>query len=630
MRANEILLNLSNVQQVANGWITSCPSHKDEKPSLSLTEKDNKILLKCFAGCEPEKICSVLGIKMKDLFFDEKNLQPNLIQKIVATYDYTDESGTLIYQNVRYEPKRFAQRKPDGKGDWIYKLEDVRRVPYHLPELLNAVKENNNCQIILTEGEKDCDNLRLLGFTASSFKNWKREFSKFIKTANVVLLIDHDKSGTIQAENAVKSLFGIVQSVKIIDLYETEPLPEKHGKDVSDWLNEGYTKEQLETIIKNAPLWKPKQEYENLGFTFGELLNLDLPPREEIIFGLGRGEVGLINAVNNVGKTTLLRNLTVSLCTGKPFAPFGNFNLPKRVAFLDFEDNLSFLRSDLSIMLRQFTESDRARLNDNALLICDVSIDDEELSLSNSFHLYSITQRLKSFAPDLIIVDTISSAFQIRDENNNAEVRRFITRPLKTLAKDCNAGVIASHHIGKGKAEEGQTKEASHKGRGASSFADMSRLVLNLEKESVENRVILSCAKIKGQKFDSAILELDTNSRWFIAKGAKQEPSNYGLVIEMFADGNEYSTKQCVEDFNGIIPERTLKRLLNEAVTNGDLKKVSHGFMPKCQNARLMIMTLWHFQKQVIKKFLVVINAAANSKRGKVKYFVRWAAENNL
>ena len=44
----------------------------------------------------------------------------------VAWYDYADETGSLLFQKVRYEPKHFVQRRPDGKGDWSYKLGEVR------------------------------------------------------------------------------------------------------------------------------------------------------------------------------------------------------------------------------------------------------------------------------------------------------------------------------------------------------------------------------------------------------------------------------------------------------------------------------------------------------------------------
>jgi hypothetical protein len=48
--------------------------------------------------------------------------------KIVATYDYCDEHGNLLYQVLRYEPKTFKQRRPDGKGGYIWSTKGVHRV----------------------------------------------------------------------------------------------------------------------------------------------------------------------------------------------------------------------------------------------------------------------------------------------------------------------------------------------------------------------------------------------------------------------------------------------------------------------------------------------------------------------
>jgi hypothetical protein len=338
----------------------------------------------------------------------------------------------------------------------------------------------------------------------------------------------------------------------------------------------------VDLVKDTKELSDQENDYEKIGFTFGELVALDLPPREEIIFGLGRGEIGILNAVTNVGKTTLLRNLMISLCVGKPFQPFGNFSLPKRVAFLDFEDTLVFLRKDLTNMLDRFSDQEKARFNDNALLVCEYRDgQDEDLTLSKIGHLALLTQRLKNFAPDLIIVDTISSAFQIRNENDNAEVRRFIMRPLRQLAKDCNSALIATHHIGKPKSEEGQVKEASFRGRGASSMADLGRIILNLEKDSLGEFVILSCAKVKGTKFTDVKFKLNSVTRWFESQGESKEVTNYELILEMFADGNPYTTKEAVEEFDGVIAERTLKRLLDEAVKRNDLQKIKRGLYQK-------------------------------------------------
>jgi RecA-family ATPase len=335
----------------------------------------------------------------------------------------------------------------------------------------------------------------------------------------------------------------------------------------------------------------PAEEFDNepIGFTFGEIRRLDIPPREELIFGLARGEVGMVNAVGNGGKTTLLRNLMVSLCTGRPFPPFGNFHTPRRVAFLDFEDTRSYMRNDILVMLNSLSSSEAALFDENSLFACEHRLNGSELTLSDPFHLHTVTLKLKAFEPDLIIVDTIASAFRIRDENNNAEVRNFITRPLKQLARDRNAALLAAHHIGKAKSEDGQTREASHKGRGASSFSDMSRLVLNLEKDNTGTKIILSCAKVKGPKFEDAIFELNTATRWFERRGTNREPSPYEIMIEMFDgldEGAELTTRQCIEEFDGILPERSLMRLLNEGVKNGDLLRVRHGVYANCQTAK--------------------------------------------
>ena len=43
-------------------------------------------------------------------------------QKTAAIYDYLDENGNLLHQTVRYEPKDFRQRRPDGNGNCIWGL----------------------------------------------------------------------------------------------------------------------------------------------------------------------------------------------------------------------------------------------------------------------------------------------------------------------------------------------------------------------------------------------------------------------------------------------------------------------------------------------------------------------------
>ena len=107
---------------------------------------------------------------------------------IIATYDYTDEAGD-VFQVVRFEPKTFRQRKPDGNGGWSWKLGDVRRVLFKLPELIEAIAAGH--PVFIVEGEKDVLTLNKLGVVATTNAGgagkWRPEFSEALRGADVIL-----------------------------------------------------------------------------------------------------------------------------------------------------------------------------------------------------------------------------------------------------------------------------------------------------------------------------------------------------------------------------------------------------------------------------------------------------------
>src|SRR5437773_6177399 len=135
--------------------------------------------------------------------------------KIVATYDYTDENGALLFQCVRLDPKDFKQRRPDGNGGWIWNLQDVRRVLYRRPEVEKAET------ICITEGEKDADNLRTLGFTATcnpmGAKKWRDQYSDPLRGKDVLIFGDDDADGRKHVKQVTKSLQGKAKSITKIN-----------------------------------------------------------------------------------------------------------------------------------------------------------------------------------------------------------------------------------------------------------------------------------------------------------------------------------------------------------------------------------------------------------------------------
>jgi hypothetical protein len=48
------LLDLVGARRSGDSWVGRCPAHEDRTPSLSVCERDGKILLHCFAGCTYE------------------------------------------------------------------------------------------------------------------------------------------------------------------------------------------------------------------------------------------------------------------------------------------------------------------------------------------------------------------------------------------------------------------------------------------------------------------------------------------------------------------------------------------------------------------------------------------------
>jgi hypothetical protein len=176
--------------------------------------------------------------------------------RIVATYCYRDANKKVLSEVVRMEPKAFKQRRPDGMGGWIWKLNGVRRVLYRLPELLAADRQD---LVFVVEGEKDADNLVSLGLTATTNPGgagkWRSQYSEVLRGRNVVLLPDNDKPGRSHMEDVARSLTGLAHSVKLISLPN---LPQKG--DVSDWLKNGGTMDMLTRLVAAAEEYKPEEQ----------------------------------------------------------------------------------------------------------------------------------------------------------------------------------------------------------------------------------------------------------------------------------------------------------------------------------------------------------------------------------
>ncbi|HVU88049.1 MAG TPA: phage/plasmid primase, P4 family [Pirellulales bacterium] len=270
-------------------WEARCPAHDDRTASLSIgVGDDGRALLHCQASCSTQAVVDAAGLRMRDLFPSNGG---KVQKRIVATYDYRDEAGNLLFQVVRYDPKDFRQRSPDGNGGWSWKLNGVRRVLYQLPKLAADPGE----LIFVVEGEKDADRLQSLGAVATcnvgGAGKWRAEYNEHLRGRHVVILPDSDEPGRRHAQEAAQSLRGVAATVRVLEL---PGLPAKG--DVSDWLNAGGTVEQLRSLALAAEEFEPghRHDEQDSGARFGH--SNEHHSEEAGVPGIGRAEGQTDNA----------------------------------------------------------------------------------------------------------------------------------------------------------------------------------------------------------------------------------------------------------------------------------------------------------------------------------------------
>ncbi len=183
------------------------------------------------------------------------NSEPVSQRREVATYPYEGEDGEMLFEVVRFEPKDFRQRRPDGKGGHIWNLKGARMVPYRLPDIAQALA--SDLTVFIVEGEKDANRLWDLRIPATcnpgGAGKWRDEYSRHFANADVVIVPDNDEAGRDHAEKVARSLHGTASRVRVLDLVN---LPRKG--DISDWLDSGATFEDFHALVENTPTWQKR------------------------------------------------------------------------------------------------------------------------------------------------------------------------------------------------------------------------------------------------------------------------------------------------------------------------------------------------------------------------------------
>lgn len=320
--------------------------------------------------------------------------------------------------------------------------------------------------------------------------------------------------------------------------------------------------------------------------SFKELRTLEIPATEFVIYGLSRGEVGMLQSVTNVGKTTLMLNMAICLAVGRPFLNLVREGEPRRIMYIDYETPISRFRDDLLQMLEALNPNEIDLFDSNFFSYCLCDPTGDEVRLSDPGGHGRMLQAIEIFKPELIIVDTVSQAFPEVIENDNTEVMKRLVVPLGQLARKGNSAILFAHHIGKEKSEEGKTHNNIHRSRGGSVYASASRLILQLDQRQ-DNGVSgtwLSYVKAKCETPGETKLILDVEARWFTGEGESPVKSDDRIekIFGGWAPGSVIKSKDLREQAKGMgISDATYDRLLAKALEWGDVVSPNRGMYQK-------------------------------------------------
>ena len=462
---DKFLSRLNGVRPTSNGWEARCPCRNDDNnPSLSVgLGQDEKVLVTCHrgSGCSVVEICDAVNLKVIDLYPprpEERKLS------LVATYDYRDENGKLLFQKQRFVDqwgkKTFRQRRPDpaNSGKYLYTLDGTPKVLYRLPEVIEARRTGD--LIWLVEGEKDADNMVKLGFCATTPPNgagkWLDIHTKALEGATVWIISDNDSVGREHGKTVAKTLekngcsviswvppsnFKDVSELlgsggtldDLVELKDAEPIEEdiEHEEEEkqTDAIIEATTPltslaEQISNLLvredlsENVRLAKASMLIGSFGFEDkidkGRLVNWSDFVLEEVEDGydwvipnvLERGERVIVVAAEGVGKTMLARQ--IAICSAYGIHPFTMARMkPIRTLTIDLENPEKIIRRSSANIIGASKHLGYIKGSPE----CHILIKPSGVDLMRASDKAIIEEAVETIRPDLLLLGPIYKSF---------------------------------------------------------------------------------------------------------------------------------------------------------------------------------------------------------------------------
>ena len=486
-------LSSEKARQSGDNWITCCPCHEDEHPSLSLTEKDGKILWYCHRGCSQEAVKQALvrrGLLSEPVKQETKQGGYKRGFKTLGDVKafLTKSGGTATV--FHYPPAA------DGSAWGIIRVDypDKHKTfkPYHhtasgivfedpaglLPLYRKPDGVDNNAPVIVVEGEKCVHALMDIGLcghvhvhpanpheqcisgmddghvdimdivtSAHGANSPQKSEWAVLKGRKVFIIPDNDMIGYKYAY----SVQGILKRHNT-DAVIINPYPDNapEGYDIFDMIVQ-HGGEQVQRVLTEAitssktpePLKfnDPEPRRFNTEFTAPELLRHQFPTMQPVISRdgailLDEGGRCLLSGYAKEGKTQFAVQLTLGIALGVNTL---GFQLLKRtVLYLNGELSTKQFKTRLMQALRAFP----VPKPDGFILKTE-----HNYYLSEPENVANLIDTIRKYGAQVLVIDTLSSVF-LNDDSDQRLIKAFCT-VIDDLIKATGITVIVIHHQAK-------------------------------------------------------------------------------------------------------------------------------------------------------------------------------------
>lgn len=412
-------------------------------------------------------------------------------REIVATYDYENDEGELVFQVCRWEPKTFTQRRPfgDEKDVWINGLkadEYMRKGPgknwarfnedrykewgcterrefpaltdlplYRVPDLNEAIAEER--PIFLVEGEKDANNLWKMSFPATTVaggsQKWADNHSELLRGADVVIIPDNDAAGWQHMQLVGSNLKDVARSVQFLDLKAFWPEADDK-QDISDWLGLAADPGGLYDYVEQlAKPWRPEPPVSRFRAVPWERLDDPGIEHEYLIDDvLTRREVAMIFGESQSGKSFEAINLGMAVARGEPY--HGHKALQGAVIYQAGEGGIG-VKKRLRGYRQDYLREDE---KDIPLVLLPARVDlfanddgDEKEDIETARGTSALISEVKAWGGyfddplELVVIDTLATATPGANENASTDMS-VVLKNCERIARECRCAVLLVHH----------------------------------------------------------------------------------------------------------------------------------------------------------------------------------------